>query len=69
MWSGVSPNYSNLRVFGCMAYAHVSQGKLEPWAKRCMFVGYPIGVKGYKLWYSDGSVSKSLINKDVVFKE
>ena len=69
VWNGVPPDYSHLRVFGCVAYAHMSQGKLEPWAKKCMFVGYPFGVKGYKLWYSVDGVSKSLISREVVFKE
>ena len=33
-----------------------------------MYMGYPKGVKGYKLWYSNGDVSKSFINRDVIFK-
>ena len=49
MWSGVVPNFNHLRVFGCVTYAHVSQGKLEPRARKCMFLGYPDSVKGYKL--------------------
>ena len=27
---GTSSNYSSLRIFGCLAYAHVNDGKLEP---------------------------------------
>ena len=34
-----------------------------------MFVGYPDGVEGYKLWYTEGGISKSLIHRDVVFRE
>ena len=30
-----------------MAYAHQKQGKLDARAKKCMFVGYPEGIKGY----------------------
>ena len=53
VWNGVPPDYSHVRVFGCVAYAHISQEKLEPRAKKCMFMGYPSGVKGYKLWYNE----------------
>lgn len=69
IWSGVASNFKNIKVFGCVAYAYISQGKLEPRARKCMFVGYPDGVKGYKLWYLDGNVSKMIISRDVVFRE
>lgn len=69
IWTGVPPNYKNLRVFGCVAYAHIKQGKLEPRTRRCMFIGYPEGVKGYKLWYSDSNISKSFNSRDVTFRE
>lgn len=49
MWSGYKPSLYHLRVFGCLAYAHVKQGKLEPEANRCLFIGCPTSVKGYKL--------------------
>ena len=45
--SGNPPEYSILRVFGCLAYFHVDQGQLEPRAKKCIFLGYASGVKGY----------------------
>jgi len=44
------PNLEHLWVLGFIAYTYVKQGKSEPRAKRCLFVGYPNGVKGYKLW-------------------
>ena len=69
VWCGVPPDYSNLKVFGCVAYAQANQGKLEPRAKKCMFVGYPSGFKGFKLWYKEGGVARTLINRDVFFKE
>lgn len=47
---GSPDDYSQLRVFGCVAYAHVDNGKLEPTAIKCIFVGYQPSVKGYKLW-------------------
>ena len=69
MWTGHPPSFDNLRVFGCVAYAHQKQGKLDARAKKCMFIGYPDGVKGYKLWYEDGGSSKCILSRDVVFRE
>ena len=50
VWSGSPADYSLLRVFGCTAYAHVDNGKLEPREVKCIFLGYGSGVKTYKLW-------------------
>ncbi|KAL5569740.1 hypothetical protein UlMin_026315 [Ulmus minor] len=33
MWFGKPKSYSNMRVFGCLAYAHQNEGKLEPRAQ------------------------------------
>lgn len=43
VWSGSPANYSNLRIFGCPAYAHVNEGKLKARAKKCVFLGYGQG--------------------------
>lgn len=67
MWSGTLSNYSNLRIFCCSAFAHVKQDKLEPRALKCIFLGYPKGVKGYKLWFIDER--KCIISRDVTFNE
>ena len=40
VWSSSHANYSNLRVFGCPAYAHVNEGKMKPRAKKCVLVRY-----------------------------
>ena len=37
MWTGRPADYSRLRVFGCTAYAHIRQDKLEPRAEKCIF--------------------------------
>lgn len=60
-------SYHNLRVFGCAAFAHIEQDKLLPRAKKCIFLGYPDGVKGYKLWGIEKD-SKKII-RDVTFNE
>jgi len=50
MWLGKDAiDYNMLRVFGCPAYYHVSDGKLEPRARRAIFLGFKRGVKGYKI--------------------
>jgi hypothetical protein len=47
VWSATPADYSNLKTFGCPAYCHVNDGKLEPRAKKCIFLGYVDRVKGY----------------------
>ncbi|WVZ96487.1 hypothetical protein U9M48_042120, partial [Paspalum notatum var. saurae] len=67
VWSGSPADYSQLRVFGCTAYAHVDNGKLEPKAIKCIFLGYQSGVKGYKLWNSQ--TQKVVLSRNVIFNE
>lgn len=67
LWTGKPVDYSNLRVFGCPAYAHVNDGKLSPRARKCIFVGYVSGVKGYSLY--DSESHKVFISRDVSFHE
>ena len=69
VWSGTRANYANLRVFGCPAYAHVNEGKLEPRAKKCIFLGYADGVKGYRMYCADSPSSRYFISRDVTFDE
>ena len=67
VWSGMPADYSQLRVFGCTAYAHVDNGKLEPRAIKCLFLGYGSGVNGYKLW--NPKTKKTFMSRSVVFNE
>ena len=55
VWFGHKPDFSNLRVFGSIAYSHIPQEKRkksDPHAKKCIMVGYgeAASVKGYKLF-------------------
>ena len=56
-------------MFRCLAYAHVKQGKLEPRAKKCLFIGYPSSVKGYKLWNLEPEGPRIIVSRDVTFDE
>ena len=68
VWYEKLPDYSRLRVFGCTAYAHQTEGKLEPRSTKCVFLGYPNGVKRYRLWLKDSGY-KVIISRDVIFNE
>ncbi|GJU05386.1 retrotransposon protein, putative, ty1-copia subclass [Tanacetum coccineum] len=69
MWSGHPGDYGMLKVFGCVAYSHVKQGKLELRAKKCILLGYPEGVKGYRLYRLDNESPKIVTSRNVVFNE
>ena len=56
-------------MFGCPAYAYVNQGKLAPKALKGQFLGYPNGVKRYKLWCTNLDPPRCIISRDVVFNE
>ena len=65
-----TPFVSHLRVFGCVSYVHVPDGqrrKLDAKACKSIFVGYPPGVKGYKLY--DLEKKKFVVSRDVQFFE
>ena len=69
-WTGQRPSLGHLRVFGCLAYAHVpdvKRGKLDPKSRACTFVGYSTESKAYLLW---DPVKKTVItSRDVTFVE
>ena len=66
VWYDSSADYSNLRVFSCLVYIHVSKAKLEPITKKCIFIGYSLGVKGYRYWCEKSKKIKTF--RDVVFE-
>ena len=64
------PDVSNLRVFGCVTYVHIPENqrkKLDAKSRKSIFVGYPEGVKGFKLY--DPVTHKFIRSRDVIFLE
>ena len=55
LWSGKPGSYEHLRVFGCPIYVHVRQGKLDARVEKGVFVSYPDGVKGYRVWCGEAN--------------
>ena len=67
---GEKPKVHHLRVFDCLAFAHVANnehGKLDAKSRRCIFLGYSTEVKGYRLY--DQKKSRVFFSRDVVFDE
>ena len=70
MLHGQHPNLSHLRVWGCRAFACVPlelQGKLGPKSREVLFMGYPPGVKGYRV--CDVTTGQFFNSHNVVFDE
>ncbi|KAH9698769.1 hypothetical protein KPL71_024127 [Citrus sinensis] len=70
MWTGKPVDYSYLHAFGCPVYVMYNaqeRTKLDPKSRRCIFLGYPDGVKGYRLW--NLTAHKIVISRDVIFVE
>lgn len=52
MWTGKKPDLTHLRVFGCVAYAHLAKeqrGTLDPTAIRGILVGYTDTTRQYRV--------------------
>ena len=64
------PNFSHLRVFGCICYVHIPRqfrDKLDIKGRKCVFIGYASFQKGYICFEPDSN--KVYTSKDVIFVE
>ncbi|XP_060201819.1 uncharacterized protein LOC132630248 [Lycium barbarum] len=67
---GSVPAYNHLKSFGCLCFATVpitQRDKFKSRSLTCVFIGYCLGKKGYKLLSL--SNHKFLFSRDVVFNE
>ena len=67
-WSGTKQFVTHMKVFGCVAYAHVPdqlRKKLNNKGENCIFVGYNDESNTYKLY--NPFTKKVIINRYVYF--
>lgn len=69
VWSKHPSNLDRLRVFGCLAHAHIRQDKVESRVLRYMFLGYLEGVKAYRMWCLESGHMRCITIQDLVFNE
>lgn len=71
LWKGGEVKLDHLRVFGCRTWClrnrRCKRSKLDPKAEECILVGYPEGVKVYKLW--NQKEDRFFVSWDVTFEE
>lgn len=69
LFYGSRPDLSTLRAFGSKAFVHIpkeKRHKLAPRSETGILVGFPIGVKGYRIYMGNNRVT---VSRDVIFDE
>ena len=69
-YTGVKSDVSHLKVFGCIASVHIPdelRTKLDPKAKKCIFIGNSLEQKGYRCY--NPVTCQIKVTRDVVFDE
>lgn len=67
---GKPPRYEDIKVFGCLCFAHKAsrdKDKFKEGSRKCVFVVYPFGKHGWKLYDLDSG--EFFVSRDVVFTE
>ena len=70
LWSGEITNLSNIKIFGCKTFVYINEkdrDKLSSRALECIFLGYDIHKKAYKVL--DPKTNKIMPAKFIEFRE
>ena len=65
VWTGTHASYDDIQIFGYQAYFHVRNEKIDPRARKAIFLGFCDEVKCYKQWCLQDK--KTMISRDVTF--
>ena len=60
-------DYDSLHVFGCLAYYYVRDSKLKTRPKKGVFLGFSMGVQGYRIWRP--KTQKVKVSRDIKFED